>query len=124
MTTTLPSRNEEWGFFGTTHQNFPGTAAVAFADASRQLVAETGASAEGARDFLDSRHGRHFAEMVNEHRWLGLEIGRAVEKAIERHQRWAISYRESREHGIPHRAPYLTGWVNHFAIMAEVEDAA
>ena len=63
--TILPTRNEAYGFFGTMR--------LAGADpmqswnaASAMIAAETDASPEAVRDFLDSRHGRHFADDVAE----------------------------------------------------------
>ena len=64
MTTTiLPSRNEAWGFFGTMESSGTDTM-QAWNAASARIATATGASAEGVRDFLDSRHGRHFADEV------------------------------------------------------------
>ena len=68
MTTTiLASRNLEWGYWGTLAriENDPAAdPAKAWAIASRRIAEATTASPEGVRDFLDSRHGRHFADDV------------------------------------------------------------
>ena len=68
MTTTiLPTRNEAWGFFGTIARIETSPAAdptEAWEIASRRIAETTEASPEGVRDFLDSRHGRHFADDV------------------------------------------------------------
>ena len=61
--TTLPSRNEAWGFFGTM-QTAGADPMQAWNAASAMIAAETDASPEGVRDFLDSRYGRHFADDV------------------------------------------------------------
>ena len=64
MTTTiLPTRNEAWGFFGTM-QLAGADPMQSWNAASAMIAAETDASAEAVRDFLDCRHGRHFADDV------------------------------------------------------------
>ncbi len=66
-TTTLPTQNPEWGFFGTIGriENDPASdPAKAWEIASRRIAETTEASPEGVRDFLDSRHGRHFADDI------------------------------------------------------------
>jgi len=64
MTTTiLPTRNETWGFYGAM-QLGGADPMQSWNAASAMIAAETDASAEGVRDFLDSRHGRHFADDV------------------------------------------------------------
>lgn len=110
---TLPTANEDWGFFGTT-ASFT-DANEAWKIASPAVAKATGASAEGVRDFLDSRHGRHFADDVHNgiHGGLGLEA--AINAAITRWVGWAISSATSRETGIPKGLPYLTGFVLYFS---------
>ena len=64
MTTTiLPTRNEAYGFYGTM-QLGGADPMQSWNAASAMIAAETDASAEGVRDLLDSRHGRHFADDV------------------------------------------------------------
>jgi hypothetical protein len=120
-TTTLPSANQDWGFFGTM-QHGGADPMQSWNAASAMIVAATGASAEGVRDFLDSRHGRHFADDVlsrltelGPHR-----LQEAIEATVARWQAWRISRQTSRDEGIPRGLPYLTGWVNHFAIIGEM----
>jgi hypothetical protein len=120
-TTTLPSRNEAWGFYGTM-QTAGGDPMQAWNAASAMIAATTDASLEGVRDFLDSRHGRHFADDVVGHIQNGGELGVAIEGAIARWEGWRISRADSRKHGIPKGLPYLTGWVTHFHIMDELGD--
>jgi hypothetical protein len=71
--------------------------------------------AEGVRDFLDSRHGRHFADDFHNgvHDGLGLEP--AINAAIKRWMGWTTSRATSRETGIPEGVPYLTGFVLYFS---------
>jgi hypothetical protein len=77
----LTTENESWGFFGTigNHADAPTAWALAFG-----AVAEaTGCSPEGVRDFLDSRHGRHFGDDVANGLAAGGELMCAITAAIE-----------------------------------------
>jgi hypothetical protein len=125
MTTTdpiLPTRNPDWGFFGT--MACGGAAASdptsAWAIAARGIAEATGGSPEGVRDFLDSRHGRHFADEVANGLWRGKDLAAAIDAAIARWMGWRIDRHTAREQGIPAGPPYLTGWVTHFAILDEM----
>ncbi|MFA7585610.1 MAG: hypothetical protein WCY11_05345 [Novosphingobium sp.] len=116
----LPTRNEAWGFYGATAGFTDADAAWAFAFPA---VAEvTAASAEAVREFLDSRHGRHFADDVHNAIHDGLDLDAAIHAAIARWMGWTIDRNTARETGIPKGLPYLTGFVTHFAIEAELAD--
>lgn len=125
-TTTAPraTQNEAFGFFGTC------TAAGLDAERAWALAFEaitdaTGAHDEnaygpdGVRDFLDSRAGRHFADEVGNQMHSKKTLEAAITAATERHMGWKIDRRTSRDYGIPAGLPYLTGWVQHYAIEAE-----
>jgi hypothetical protein len=74
MTTILPSRNTEWGYWGTIgriENDLAADPAKAWDIASRRIAEVTTASPEGVRDFLNSRHGRHFADDVAGELWRG-----------------------------------------------------
>jgi hypothetical protein len=115
--TTLPTQNEDWGFYGTiSHKTDP---APAWAAAFLALTKATGAAPEGVRDFLDSRHGRHFADTVTDGLAAGRTLAKAIDSAITQWTAWRIGAETSREYGIPKGMPYLTGWVWHFDIMDE-----
>ena len=79
-TSTIPqTQNREWGFFGTIcHHPDPERAwdiALAF------IAGTTGCNPEATRAFLDSRHGRHFAdEVTNE-----LAAGKGARRCDQRH---------------------------------------
>ena len=121
---TLPSRNEGWGFHGT---------ALGFADADMAwtmafmaISKATGAGAETVRDFLDSRHGRHFADDVANGVLGQLDLKAAVDAAVARWMDWTISRAMAHRHGIPQGLPYLMGLVAQCEIEAEMgagEDA-
>ena len=82
----------------------------------------TGGTPEAVRDFLDSRHGRHFADDVANGLFDGLTLADAIQAAVERWMGWTIGKRTEREHGIPRDLPYLTGWVMNCEIEAELTD--
>ncbi len=120
-TTTLPSANEAGGFFGAM-QHGGADPVQSWIAASAMIVAATGASPEGVRNFLDSRHGRHFADDVlsrltelGPHR-----LQEAIEATVARWQAWRISRQTSRDEGIPRGLPHLAGWVGHFQILDEM----
>jgi len=114
---TLPSNNESWGFFGTIrHHADP---AEAWRIAFQAIADATGSSDVGVRDFLDSRHGRHFADDVANGLYDGIPLQQAIDAAIDRWMNWTIDRRMSRETGIPRGLPYLIGFVTDCEIMAE-----
>lgn len=126
MTTPiLPTRNEARGFFGTLSQA-GADAHQGWTAASAMIACATDASPEGVRDFLDSRHGRHFADEVVGLTQSGAGLEAAIEAAIDRWMGWRIGRRTSRETGIPAGLPYLTGLNARYRILDEMdaEDAA
>ena len=130
MPTILPSRNEDFGFFGTITRCKlrERRSAEVWTLASRLIAAAIGAdSAEesiGIRDFLDSRLGRHFADDVTGALQGGApDSEAAIKAAIRTWQDWRINRQTERDDGIPAGLPYLTGWVQHFAVIAKMADA-
>lgn len=125
--TILPTRNPAWGFFGTI-EHLERTAATDSAQAwdiaFAAIARATQASPEGVRDFLDSRHGRHFADDVANALVSGKALQHAIDAAVSRWMGWTIDRRTAREYGIPHGLPYLMGLATHFQILAEADDDA
>ncbi len=115
--TILPTANETWGFFGTIRHN--ADAGQAWPIAFRAIARATGCSEIGVREFLDSRHGRHFADDVANGLIKGRGLADAIDAAVDRWMNWTIDRRTSRETGIPRGLPYLTGFVTDCEIMAE-----
>jgi len=126
----LPSQNEAYGFYGQMTAcalrerptDWIWTVACAF------IGLATGAGTEdemrGIRDFLDSSMGRHFADdVIDALQGRAMNNETAIIKAIEKWQAWAISNETQREEGIPAGLPYLTGWVQHFAVIAANDTA-
>ena len=118
--TTLQTANEAWGFFGTIrHHADP---AEAWPLAMSAIAAATRCPDAAVRDFLDSRHGRHFADDVANGLVAGLTLQGAIDAAVERWMGWTIGRRTERETGIPRGLPYLTGFVTLCEIEAETGD--
>lgn len=113
----LKTENTLYGFYGTMSND--GCADAAWDEAMRQVGETTGAGPEAVRAFLDSCWGRHFADDV--HCYLSRGVAGAITAAVKRWQEWRISRATQRERGIPAGLPYLTGYVFHAAIEAEVE---
>ena len=85
---------------------------TAISDATNQPL-------ESVRLFLDSRHGRHFADDVLNALLIGNSVERAVHAAVTRWMGWTIGRVTSRDYGIPRGLPYLTGFVIHCEVTDE-----
>ena len=114
--TVLTTKNEGWGFFGTIADHVDPAEAWALAFSAVATAAQ--AEAEAVREFLDSRHGRHFADDVANELAAGAALDKAVAAAVATWRRWKISRAHSRETGIPSGLPYLTGLVLDFEVRA------
>lgn len=110
---TIPATgNESWGFYGAMGRHAPAAWPIAI-DA---VVAATRTSPEGARAFLDSRHGRHFADSVLNALLGGAELKAAVDGATTQWMAWRIDRTTARDYEIPAGLPYLVGFVIHCEI--------
>jgi hypothetical protein len=117
---SLKTANPDWGFFGgIAHAAEP---ARAWAIAIAAVAEATGCDGIAARDFLDSRHGRHFADDAVNELGAGRDLRQAIGAAVQRWMGWRIDRRTARETGIPAGLPYLTGFVEQARIMAEAAD--
>ena len=132
MTTTpiLPSQNEDYGFFRTLTvcPERDRRSAEVWTLTSRLIAEAVGANSEdemiGIRDFLDSRFGRHFADdVVGNMTGCNIGLEAAIASAIRRWQGWRIDRATERSEGIPAGLPYLTGWVQYFAILGANDTA-
>jgi hypothetical protein len=126
----LPSRNEDYGFFRTLTvcPQRDRRSAEVWTLASRLIAKAIRADSEdemiGIRDFLDSRIGRHFAdEVVGNMIGCNSELEPAIAAAIRRWQSWRIDRATERSEGIPAGLPYLTAWVQHFAVTAAMAES-
>jgi len=109
------SQNEAWGFWGTMNDDAQAAwpiAISAISDATCQPL-------ESVRLFLDSRHGRHFADDVLNELHAGSNLQEAIHAATQRWMGWTIGRLTSKQHGIPKGLPYLTGFVIHSEIVEE-----
>lgn len=118
--TILPTNNQAWGFWGSIGHHADQSEAWALATTAIGTV--TGCAPEAVRDFLDSRHGRHFADDVANGLFAGLGLPAAIDAAVERWMGWSIGKRTEHEYGIPRDLRYLTGWVMNCEIEAEMAD--
>ncbi|MCC5993921.1 MAG: hypothetical protein JJT99_15515 [Rhodobacteraceae bacterium] len=125
----LPSRNPDYGFFGTLttcperDQRSVEVWVLASTLIAKAIAAATEEEMIGIRDFLDSRMGRHFADdVVGNMVGCKIDTETAIRSSIRRWQDWRISRQLERDEGIPADLPYLTGWVLHFAIAASMAE--
>ena len=115
-TTQIPAtQNEAWGFWGTMTDN----AAAAWPMAMTAIAEATGQPLAAVRAFLDSRHGRHFADDVLNQMHAGHALVDAVHAATQQWMGWKIGRQTSKQYGIPRGLPYLTGFVIHCEINEE-----
>lgn len=109
------TQNEAWGFWGTMDTH----AADAWPIAMVAISEATGEPLEAVRAFLDSKHGRHFADDALNEMLRGHDIKQAIDAAVTRWMDWTIGRQTSKDYGIPRGLPYLTGFVIHAAIIDE-----
>jgi len=115
-----PSENLAWGFVGTiTHH---ADADAAWPLAMTAIADATGCTPDEVRAFLDSRHGRHFADDVANALVEGRPLAEAIVATATRWMGWTIGRATARDTGIPQGLPYLTGFVMHAAIEADATD--
>jgi len=118
MTTqqTMPcTQNEGWGFFGAMRED----AQIAWPLAMTAISKATGESMDSVRLFLDSRHGRHFGDDVQNGLFRGLPLKEAINAATQQWMQWRIGRKTSKHYGIPSDLPYLSGFVIHCDICDE-----
>ena len=120
-TTQLPTtQNEDWGFWGTMEQHADRLANQAWPLALQAVAQATDTTLDAARMFLDSRHGRHFADDVRNRIDAGDALTDAVHATTAQWMAWRISRQTTKEYGIPRGLPYLTGFVMHCEITEEL----
>ena len=115
MTTTPATQNEAWGFFGTLGEQ----AATAWPLALATIADTTGQTLDAAAVFLDSSHGRHFADDVLSGLAQGQPLPAAINATARRWMGWTIGRQVSTRYDIPRGLPYLTAFVIHCEIAAE-----
>jgi hypothetical protein len=115
-----PSDNQGWGFFGTLAHHTDADAAWPLAMTA--IADATGCTPDEVRAFLDSRHGRHFADDVANALFENLPVADAIAATATRWMGWTIGRATARDTGIPQGLPYLTGFVMHTAIEADATD--
>ena len=106
----------DWGFWGTMKEEAPAAWAVALP----AIAMVTGTELDAARAFLDSRHGRHFADEVRDHLLRNKTLADAINAAITQWMTWRTNRMTNKTYGIPSGLPYLTGFVIHCEICEEL----
>jgi hypothetical protein len=115
-TTQIPAtQNDTWGFYGTMNEQ----AEAAWPLAMTAISDTTCQPLESVRTFLDSRHGRQFADDVQNGLYAGATLADAIAQATQRWMGWTIGRSTSKQYGIPKGLPYLTGFVIHCEIIEE-----
>jgi len=115
-TKTIPaSQNDSWGFYSTMNEQADAAWPLAMSAISRA----TGEPLDAVRIFLDSRHGRHFADDVQNALLAGASLADAIKAATARWMGWTIGRQTAKQYGIPKGLPYLTGFVLHCEINEE-----
>ncbi|MBF4088614.1 hypothetical protein ISI06_28980 [Burkholderia pseudomallei] len=109
------TQNDAWGFWGTMNEN----AAAAWPTAMTAISDTTHQPLDSVRAFLDSRHGRHFADDVLNQMHAGRALTDAIHAATEQWMGWKIGRQTNKDYGIPRGLPYLTGFVIHCEIVEE-----
>ena len=117
--TILASQNEAWGFTGTLNEQ----AQAAWPIAMTAISDATGQPLESVRIFLDSRHGRHFADDVLNGLHTGLTLADAIHAATQQWMGWKVCRADHKEYGIPVGMPLLIGFVIHCEIAEEALSA-
>jgi hypothetical protein len=116
-TSTPPTANPAWGFHGSIAHHADAGAAWPLAMAA--IADATGCAPDDVRAFLDSRHGRHFADDVANALLERRDLADAIAAAVRTWMDWTIGHATAREYGIPRGLPYLTGFVMLAAIEAD-----
>ena len=115
-TTQIPAPTiTDFGFFGTLGEH----AEAAWPLAMTAISGATSQPLESVRAFLDSRHGRHFADDVQNGLYEGKALADAINEATQHWMVWTIGRQTSKQYGIPRGLPYLTGFVIHCEIVEE-----
>jgi len=114
---TIATTNESWGFYGTISSH--ADPAQAWTLAMQAIMTATTNPDTAVRDFLDSPHGRHFADDVANELATEKPLPEAITAATARWMAWKISRQIARDTGIPSGLPYLTGFVTSFEIEAD-----
>jgi hypothetical protein len=116
---TPASTNTGWGFYGT----MGGHAEAAWPIAMAAIAEATGCDVDETRAFLDSRHGRHFADEVHGHLEYGMPLAKAITATTARLMEQTVGRRTARAFDLPAGMPYLTAFVVAAGIAEELEAA-
>ena len=105
----------DWGYWGSMQDQ----AEAAWPIAMTVISDATNQTLESVRAFLDSHHGRHFADDVHNGLYAGANLNDAIDQTTQRWMGWTIGHQTSKDYGIPRGMPYLVGFVIHCEIFEE-----
>ena len=111
VTKVPPTENPAWGFHGTISGH--ADAGAGWPLAITAIVDATGCAPDEVRAFLDSRHGRHFADDVANALVDDRSLVDAIAATTRKWMGWTIGRATARDTGIPQGLPHLTGYVIH-----------
>ena len=103
----IQTTNEGWGFYGALDTQ----AAAAWPLALAAIQQATGFDQADCATFLDSKHGRHFADDVLNALHGSQPLHQAIDTAVTRWQGYKLSASSRCQHGIPAGVTYLQGFV-------------
>jgi hypothetical protein len=106
----LETQNTAWGFYGTMSRA-NADSAHAWELAFAGLAAATGATAEQVRAFLDSSHGRHFADDVCAAFTEAAKLPDAIANTVRLWQTRCISTETARAYRLPYKGQYLQSFM-------------
>lgn len=115
--TTLPSTNTAWGFWGTIARH--ADPATAWPLAMTKVSEATGLREAAVRTFLDTRHGRYFADEVTNHLAAGQNLETSIGTAVETWMSWIIGPCTAHATGFPEGQPYLTALIGRTRVGVE-----
>lgn len=110
------AKNFDYGFYGSLNEQ----AEAAWPIAVTAIAKATCQTLESAATFLDSRHGRHFADDVLNGLHAGRTLADAIHTAVKQWINWTVSRADHKEYGIPTGMPLLLGFVIHCGICKEI----
>ena len=101
------TQNTEFGFFGTMGEH----AEAAWPIAMKRIAKATGKDHEAIRGFLDSRHGRHFADDVQNNLFDGMSLEKAIDQAVKSWMEWTANKATAEEYCVEAGTPLLIAMI-------------
>ena len=106
---TLMPAPGNFGFYDTMKQHAEAASRLAIST----IAAATGAPLATVCAFLDSRHGRYFADEVQNELYAGLALQDAIYAVTTRWMSWVFEHKDTADVQRLESLPFLTGLVLH-----------